>query len=348
MNKSSITKYIIGALAIVFSIAAPVILADIYWTSVLILIGINVLLTSSLRVIGLIGHISLGHVGFMLVGAYTSSLLVMKADVPFGFALFASGGLAGTLALILGYPFLRVKGIYFAILTLLTAESLRLLAFNWRNLTGGPFGLMSIPAPGPISISGLGQLQFETAGAFYYLMLTVVGTSLLVLYRFERSRIGFIWQAIRETDKLASAVGVNTLFYKILNFSIGCFFAGMAGSLFAHFHHGLSADTSSTFGVLTSIYLLIYMVVGGENQFSGPIVGALVLSLLSEFARPLQEYQPVMIGAIAIIVVLLLPKGLASLPANIGKWAKDNNDARIAAKMVITSPEGSQNGSARS
>lgn len=325
MNSLVKAKLIGAAPVAAFLLAAPSILSDVYWTSVLVLIGINVLLTCSLRLIGLIGHFSLGHIGFMLLGAYTSALLVMKAGLPFGLALLASGTLSGAVALVLGYPFLRVKGIYFAILTLLTAESFRLLAFSWRSLTGGPFGLMGIPAPGPIPIIGLGQLQLETAAGYYYIMLVVVGVSLLVLYRLERSQLGFTWLAIREADKLAGAVGISTLFYKILNFCIGCFFAGIAGSLFAHFHRGLSADSSSTFGVLTSIYLLIYMVVGGENQFSGPIVGAVGLTLISEYARPLQEYQPMMIGAIAILVVLLLPKGLAALPQQIGLWANDKN-----------------------
>ena len=303
-----------------FLIAAPTILSNVYWTSVLILIGINVLLTASLRTMGLIGHFSLGHVGFMLIGAYTSALLVMKAGIPFGIALVAAGFLSGTVALALGYPFLRVKGIYFAILTLLTAESFRLLAFNWRSLTMGHVGLMGIPAPGQISIPVLGQVRFDTANGHYYLTLVVVAISLLILYRLERSQLGTIWRAIREADKLAGSVGINVLWFKILNFGVGCFFAGIAGSLFAHFQRGLSADSSSTFGVLTSIYLLVYMVVGGQDRFAGPIVGVVVLSLISEFARPFQEYQPMIIGVIAILVVLLLPRGLATIPDQIKTW----------------------------
>jgi len=294
-------------------IAAPIILNNIYWTSVLILIGVNVLLTASLRTITLVGHFSLGHVGFMLLGAYTSGLLMMKGGLSFWPSLLAGGLLPGGMALVLGYPFLRVKGIYFAILTLLTAETFRQVAFNWRSLTGGSWGLVGIPGPGPLTIPGLGRIDFETPIAYYYLTLGVVCLCLAILYRLERSRLGFKWRSIREADKLADSVGVNVLWYKILNFSLACFFAGVAGSLFVHFQRGLSADASSTFGVLTSIYLLVYMVVGGENRFAGPVIGVVVLLMVAELARPLQEYQPMMIGAVAIAVVMLLPGGIMGL-----------------------------------
>jgi branched-chain amino acid transport system permease protein len=240
--------------------------------------------------------------------------------------------------LILGFPFLRVRGIYFAILTLLTAESLRLLAFNWKTLTGGAWGLVGIPPCGPISLPRFGEIQFETPGPYYYLMVALVSFSLWILYRLERSELGFTWRAIRETEKLAAAVGVNVLWFKILNFGIGCFFAGIAGALFAHFQRGLSADVNSTFGVLTSIYLFVYMVVGGQDHFAGPIVGAIALSLLNEFTRSLQAYQPMMIGAFAILIVLLLPKGLVGLPGQLLLWWKPRIEAETDA-CADTRPE---------
>jgi len=280
----------------------------------------------------------------MLLGAYTSALLVMKAGVMFGVAVVAGGALSGLTALILGFPFLRVRGIYFAILTLLTAESLRLLAFNWKTLTGGAWGLGGIPPCGPIPLPGLGEIQFETPGPYYYLMIAVVSFSLWILYRLERSELGFTWRAIRETEKLAAAVGVNVLWYKMLNFGIGCFFAGIAGALFAHFQRGLSADVNSTFGVLTSIYLFVYMVVGGQDHFAGPIVGAIALSLLNEFTRPLQAYQPMMIGAFAILIVLLLPKGLVALPCQLFRWWKPRLDAKTDASVDTPTDGGWKNG----
>ena len=320
MNRSMLIK-IFGftGLAALF-IAAPPIVSNIYWISVLILTQIYILMAASMRTILLIGHISLGHIGFMLLGAYGSALLVMKAGFPFCMALIVAGFLSGLLGLALGYPFLRVRGIYFAILTLLTSESFRLVAFNWRGMTGGAMGLMGIPSPDAISIPGLGVIDFSTTEGYYYLTLVVICLSLMVLYRLERSRLGFKWRAIREAEKLAQAVGVNVMWYKLACFAVACFFAGIAGALFAHFQRGLSADASSIFSVLTSIYLLVYIVVGGENKFAGPIIGAFVLSMTSEFARPLEEFQPMMIGGLAIVVVMLMPGGILGFLGQIRFW----------------------------
>jgi branched-chain amino acid transport system permease protein len=302
------------------SIAAPPLLANIYWTSVMNMIVINSLMAASLRTIFLIGEFSLGHVGFMCIGAYSSALLTMKAGLPFGITLPAAGLMAGLTAILIGYPFMRVKGIYFVILTVVTSESFRLLAYNWRSLTGGTDGLIGFPGAGSLSIPGFAQIDFTGFTEYYYLTLTVVSSSLFILYRLEKSNLGFTWITIREADKMASAVGINVLKYKVINFSIACFFAGVGGALLAHSEQTLSPQASSVFGVMTTIYFLVYMVVGGKSSFIGPIVGAIVLSFIMEFTRPMQEYQPMIIGAIAIAVVMLLPEGLASIPAKIDKW----------------------------
>ncbi|MCP4624209.1 MAG: branched-chain amino acid ABC transporter permease [bacterium] len=301
------------------AIAAPPVLASIYWTSVLSMIVINTLMAASLRTIFLIGEFSLGHVGFMCVGAYTSALLAMNG-LPFGIALPAGGLLAGLIAFFLGFPFMRVKGIYFVILTVVTSESLRLLIFNWRSLTGGTNGLIGFPGAGVLSVPGLGQVDFGGFTEYYYLALGIVSLSLLILYRLENSNLGFTWIAIRETDKMAGAVGINVQKYKIINFSIASFFAGVGGALLAHLEQTLSSQASSIFGVMTTIYFLVYVVVGGKERFTGPIIGAIVLSLIMEFTRPMQEYQPMIIGAIAVAVVMIIPEGLVSIPSTVSAW----------------------------
>lgn len=302
------------------AIAVPPLLSNIYWTSVLNMIVINSLMAVSLRTIFLIGEFSLGHVGFMCIGAYASALLTMKSGLPFGIALPAAGLVAGSIAVLLGYPFMRVKGIYFVILTVVTSESFRLLAFNWRSLTGGTSGLIGFPGAGSFTIPGFGLIDFTGFTEYYYLTLAVVFLALFILYRLEKSNLGFTWITIRETDKMAAAVGINVLKYKVINFGIASFFAGISGSLLAHLEQTLSAQSSSFFGVMTTIYFLVYMVVGGKSSFIGPIVGTIVLSLIMEFTRSMQEYQPMIIGAIALAVVMLLPEGLVSIPARIGKW----------------------------
>jgi len=317
MHNSSLASAVGWPLAIVVAIVLPLALSSIYWTSALTKILIYVLMAVSLRTIYLVGEFSLGHVGFMCLGAYMSALMTMKADLPFAITLPAGGLLAGLVALSLGYPFMRVKGIYFVILTVVTSESFRLLAFNWKELTGGTDGLIGFPGAGALSIPGIGQIDFGGFNEYYYLTLAVVCASLYILYRLEGSRLGFTWLAIREADKMAGAVGINVLRYKVINFSAACFFAGIGGALLAHSEQALSAQASASFGVMTTIYLLVYMVVGGKTRFEGPIVGAVVLTLVSEFTRPVEEYQPMIIGAIAIAVVMLLPEGLASIPEKV-------------------------------
>ncbi len=320
MSKETIKKTWGWTAAALTAVAAPPILGSVYWTSVLTTIVINVLLAVSLRTIFLIGEFSLGHVGFMCLGAYTSALLSMKAGLPFGLALPAGALTAGLVALGIGYPFMRVKGIYFVILTVMASESFRSLAMNWEDLTGGFGGLVGIPAPGMLNLPLLGEVDFSGFNQYYYLTLTVVALSLFLIHRLEKSRLGFTWLAIRETDRQAAAVGINVLRYKVINFSIACFFAGLGGALLAHSEQTISPQAGSAFGVMTTMYLLIYMVVGGKSRFTGPVCGAVFLSLVMEFTRPMQEYQPMFVGAIAIAVVLFFPEGLVSIPEKIGTW----------------------------
>ena len=296
----------------------PLALSSTYWTSVLIAMAVNCLMVASLRVVFLVGEISLGHVGFMCVGAYASALLTLKAGLPFAATLPIAGVMAGLVAVIIGYPFMRVRMVYFVFLTAMASESIRLFAFNWR-LAGGSRGLIGFPGAGILSIPFVGTVDFSGVLAYYYLTLAVVCASLLILYRIENSRLGFTWLAIRDGAKMAGAVGINVLKYKVIAFCIACFFAGIGGALFAHSERALSATDGSTFGVMTTIYLLVYMVVGGKSRFVGPMVGVVVLGLISELVR-VQEYQPMVIGAGAIAVVLALPDGLVSLPHVIRMW----------------------------
>ncbi len=332
-NSTSRASAILWASATILAIVSPLVLSSIYWTSALTRILIYVLMAVSLRTIYLVGEFSLGHVGFMCIGAYTSALLSMKVGLPFAITLPAGGLMAGLVAFSIGYPFMRVKGVYFVILTVVTSESFRLLAFNWKKLTGGTDGLIGFPSAGSLSIPGMGQLDFGGFNEYYYLTLAVVCACLYILYQLERSRLGFIWLAIREADKMAGAVGINVLRYKVINFGAACFFAGIGGGLLAHSEQALSPMDGATFSIMTTIYLLVYMVVGGKRKFEGPIVGAVFLSLVSEFTRPVEEYQPMIIGAIAIAIVLLLPDGLASLPQRLGPWVSRSAKGTLEADM---------------
>jgi branched-chain amino acid transport system permease protein len=317
----TLTKPVAAIVLIAVVFLMPNILSgNKYWLTVLTLLAINVLLVSSLRSVTLINEISLGHVGFALIGAYAQGLLMMKGGLTFWPALILSGLLAAFVAAVLGYPFLKVKGIYFSILTLLTAETFRLVVY-YSDFTGGFVGLLGIPAPEPVNLFGH-TVEFTTVNTYYYLAIGVVIVALLILYHFERAYVSFQWRAIRDDSMLAGAVGVNVIGFKIVNFTISGFMAGISGALFAAFQHNLSPDTTSRFGALMSIYVLVYMVVGGKGHFVGPIVGATVLTLVAEFTRPIAEYQPMVTGAIAILVMIFMPMGLSGLPAQIVTWVR--------------------------
>lgn len=322
MNRKQLINTICMVAFIVLLCLLPLFLKSIYWTHILILTAFNVLLAVSLRTISRTGQISLGTAGFMLLGGYASALLVMKVGLSFWIAMPLGGLLAAAVALAIGYPFLKVKGIYFAILTLLLAEVCRLFAGYWEELSGGMTGLKNIPAPNPITIPGIATITFDNKIAYYYLVLVIVVLSLFILYRMEHARLGLTWAAIKEADTLAASVGINIMGHKVFNFSVGCFFTGIVGALFAHYTHLLSPSGAAggKFGVMTSIFILIYMVVGGEASFAGPIVGATLLTMIPEIARPLKEYQPLLLGGLLILIVFFMPKGLISLRDRLPLW----------------------------
>lgn len=297
-----------------FLFLIPIFVRGPFELHVLIMMGIAVMLTASLRLIFNSGEMSLGQGGMMTLGAYVSGLLATKLGLSTWIALGAGAAAGAILALLVGYPFMRLKGVYFSLVTVFMAEVIRLIAEQWRSVTGGSLGISNIPVPTAIAIPGLFSIGFGSKEGFYYLTLVLVLLSLLICYALERSRIGLTWFAVRESELLAESLGMDTASSKVLGFSIGSFFAGLAGALYAQY---TSVVTPSAFGFVYSIYVLIYMIVGGAHKFSGAIVGAVILTLLPEVARPLQEYQPYIFGAVVILVMFFLPGGLVSLPRRI-------------------------------
>jgi branched-chain amino acid transport system permease protein len=254
---------------------------------------------------------SLAHSGMMTIGAYTSTLLVMKLDFSSWAALPLSGIAAAIVACLVGFPFSRLKGIYFAMVTIFLSEMVALTAEQWRGLTAGSSGIYGIPRPDPIVIPGLISITFTSKGTFYYMVCIIMLISLLILYAIEHSRIGMTLNGIRQADSLAKSVGINTMGYKVLAFTIGCFFAGISGGFYAQY---ISTINPTTFGFLFTIYVLIYMVVGGARRFIGPIIGAFIFSILPEVLRPLKEFQPYFFAGSLMLIIFFMPEGLVGIP----------------------------------
>jgi branched-chain amino acid transport system permease protein len=311
MGRRRIVPILSAGSSLIVLLLVPLFISQPYVLHVLIVMGVNITLATSLRFIATVGQFSLAHAGMVSIGAYSSALLVTKLGFSFWVSLPLAGLTAMSIASLVGYPFVRLKGIYFTMVTLFLTEFITLLATEWRGLTGGVQGIISIPRPNTVIIPGLLNLTFASKADFYYLALIMIGVTLLILYAIESSRIGITCSSIRQSEALAESIGINSSGYRVLAFSIGGFFAGIAGAFYSHY---FSAIAPGSFGFLLSINVFIYMVVGGMRRFSGPIVGAIVLTLIPELAREVKEYEPFVFAAILLLVIFFLREGLVSLP----------------------------------
>ncbi|MGA2106130.1 MAG: branched-chain amino acid ABC transporter permease [Syntrophorhabdales bacterium] len=300
----------------------PIIVQNDYWIHVLILIVVMILATASMRAINRTGEITIGTAGFLLLGAYSAALLTKKLGLSFWITLPIGGLFAAFIALLVAYPFFRVKGVYFAISTLLLATVFQYITGYMYKITGGWDGVRLIPSPNPITIPGLFTLKFDTDFNYYYLALVIVGIGLFVLHRMEHSRIGLVWGSIKEADTLAQSIGINIMAQKIFVFVVASFFIGISGALYAFYQQALSPATNpgNIFSVTTSVYCILYMVVGGEGSFYGPFIGATLFLLIPEFSRPLHMYRPLVYGTILILIVFFMPQGLIGLGSYFRTW----------------------------
>jgi branched-chain amino acid transport system permease protein len=256
----------------------------------------------------------MAHVSFMGVGAYASALLVMRAGWPFWASLAVAPLLAGLVAVPVGRIALRVSGPYYFLITFAFLEVSRLLFNNFFvDYLGGPSGLVEIPAPSPLPFTG-GAVTFTGKPPQYWLMYALFVVVAAVLIRLEYSRVGLIASAIRQGDLLAETLGVSVLRYQLGAFVLGSVFAGLAGVFFAHSHQVLH---SSDFGLEPMVLLVVFTVIGGVQSVWGPVIGTVALSIASEFLRELHHYEVLVYGLVLMVVMLVVPEGLVSLPGRL-------------------------------
>lgn len=279
-----------------------------YWSRIIIRIFINIMLAAGLWIIMTTGQVSFCHAAFMAIGAYTSTVLVMNLGVSFWIALPMSGIVSAAVALLFGLVVLRLKGAYFFLATFAFGEVVRLGFTNVReDIFGGPQGIFAVSPPNP-----LGPVQFIPGQStpFYYLIFVLMLIALFVMYRLSRSRVISTFWAIHEADDLAESVGVPLMQNKVIAFCTGCFFAGIAGSFYAHFSMHVSPPLFTT---TESINILTWVVIGGMGSWVGPIIGASVITLLGESVSRFGQYEVLIGGAITIVIILFMPGGLWSL-----------------------------------
>jgi len=293
-----------------FLIALPFFLKE-YPLHLVNISGIWIILALSLGLLqGYVGEISIGHAAFYGIGAYTSVLLTMKGGLSFWLSLPISALVTMGFGFLIGSVSLRLRGPYFAICTLGFGEIIRLIFVNWREMTGGPDGITGIPSPHPIPIPFSQTITFTSKQANYFLIYGFVFLTIFVIYRLIHSRLGKAFMAVREDQVYAECIGVNAMRYKRLAFTVSTFFAGVGGCLYAHYEHFISPYS---FTVAQSFDLVIMVIVGGMGTIIGPIIGAILLTLVPELLHAIRDYRLVIYGLMLMMVIIYLPHGLAGI-----------------------------------
>lgn len=292
-------------------------LATLVLIYVMLALGLNV-------VVGLAGLLDLGYVAFYAVGAYTFALLSQYTGISFWMALPIGALFAALFGLVLGFPVLRLRGDYLAIVTLGFGEIIRILLNNWTHLTGGPNGIGGIPDP---TLFGMefgrrvkeeGNVSFhETFGIAYssehkviflYLIALVLAViTALVIRRFMRMPVGRAWEALREDEIAARSLGLSRTAVKLSAFTIGAFFAGFAGTVFASKQGFISPES---FVFLESAIILAIVVLGGMGSQIGVVLAAIAVTILPELAREFADYRMLVFGAAMVLMMVWRPQGL--------------------------------------
>ncbi len=263
---------------------------DAYYLRIMIFIGINIILALGLNLItGVTGQLSMGHAGFMSLGAYTSAILSMQMDAPFALAILGGALTAAFFGFLIGIPTLRLEGDYLAMVTIGFAEIIRVFFLNF-----GPGGKA-------VGLSGIPQ---ETGFTMVWLLVIVV---IFLNRQLLNSRVGRSLYAIRENEIAAEACGVNTTRMKVLAFTVGSLLGGLGGGLYAHYMYYINPQD---FGFMKSIELLNMVVLGGMGSIPGTIIGVVILTILPEMLRIVDEYRLLFYGALLVILMIFRPNGL--------------------------------------
>jgi branched-chain amino acid transport system permease protein len=292
-----------------------------YYLQVLVFVCINTILALSIYMTLCTGQVSLGNAGFMSFGAYTSAIITMKLGVPMPVGIICGGLMAVAVALIVGIPTIRLRGLYLAIATLGFGEVIRVIALNLK-ITNGALGLSGIPSMAT-SLSKFAEetglmealdMDFQVAGQFLMLICLMILVAIIFFfwYKLEHSRIGRAFAAVKADEYAASLSGINVVYYKIMSFLFSAFFAGIAGALYAHATYFIS-PTDFTYHKVVD--MLLYTVFGGSNVMWGPLLGATILTILPESLRGLSEYRDIIYGLMLVILMAFRPDGILSYDA---------------------------------
>lgn len=271
-----------------------------YWLYILGLLGVHIIVTTGLAILfGYTGLLSVGQAGFVAIGAYTTSLLILHTAVPIALAVVSGGLAAGLIGLAIGIPVLRLTPIYLAAVTFGFGEIVRLTATHWRSVTRGGDGL-TLPLLATIDV--------------VMPLIVVVGVMVALGYAVVHSSLGRAMRAVRDSEIAVRAVGVSTSRVKVIAFAISGFYAGIAGGFFGLLTGHVSPDS---FGLSQSLFYLTAVVIGGLGTLGGPIIGAVGLGLLNEATRGAGMYRELITGIVLLSALLLMPGGLSGIASSV-------------------------------
>ena len=269
------------------------------YSNLVLTLGTNALLALSIYLTLSCGMLVIANAAFMGIGAYTSALLTMNHNAPFPLALAAGMAVPAVMAFVIGKPTLRLSGVYLAMATLAFGEVVRIALLNAESFTGGALGLNGIPQ----------------STQWWHVALALVFT-LALLWRLRRSKVGRAFESIKEDETAAGLMGIDVSAHKMLAFVLGAAIAGLAGTLNAHLTFFIGP---SEYGFDRAVDILTMAILGGIGGLTGPVVGAVILTLLPELLRSFKDFRLVVNGFILVLIVLFLPKGIWD-PARIRQW----------------------------
>lgn len=302
---------LVGLAILLMLLLVPLGIDSIFYIHVGNLAFLNAVMVLSLSLIARIGQLSLCHAAFGGIGAYTTALLGQKLGVPPLLGILAGCLVAGMAALAIGAVILRVRGVYFVLVTFLFGQIFVLAMLNYESLTGGANGIVGIQ---PIVVFGV---NLSAPANFYYLALGVAVAVFLFLRALLRSQTGRAFASIEENLQLAECSGIDTKHYQLMAFAIGSAIAGLGGALLAHYIHYISPET---FTFWESVAYIVMLVVGGRTSLVGALIGVAFITPLPEVLRDAEAFQNIIYGGILIVVLLFLPNGLVSLPSALRGW----------------------------
>ncbi len=299
-------KHWLMPLAFILAFAAlPAVMGDnAYLMLLLSLSGMFVIATVGLDLLfGYSGQISIGQAAFYAVGAYTSAILTTKLGISVWLGMLAGGILATVFAAIVALPICKLVHMFLALVTIGIGELTHQAIINLPDLTGSFTGVRAIPMP------RIGAYVFNVS-SYYYIVLAFVILALFVKQRIVDSRIGRAFIAIRENTDAANAMGINVTYYKVVAFACSAAFTGIAGALYAHYIGFISPES---FTLDTSVLFLTAVLCGGMGTFIGPIIGAIVITVINEAIQVLGAYQMLVYGIFIVVAVIYVPEGLVGV-----------------------------------